>query len=441
MAIKGVFAALLVGAKAVFSFILSASARLAVSLVNPWTLLIAAITAAMALAERYYKQQQEAQNKRSKQLEDERQRIVGQSFRDAGQAVPADLSKSLDISKARAVSPSGGSVAKSQVDLAKEISEYKTALQTFRQRIEDAQVLLNRGTIDKKQFEDFAKRELANFKKSDPVTQQRNSLRDQLMTPLEVFERSVQKASKLFAGDPEMFQRARDAALETFKANDKATQVAKQLQTPFEQFKSSVSDARKLFAGDTKNLSRAIKAAKAVFDASNPVEQLRLSLRTPLEIFRDRMEEVRRIVAQSPIAQQEGLLKRATEQEIKRFNESDPDRVKAKGIRESLLSEGENIAKQLVEAFELVKKGLLNRDELKALKDNLLEGEIGERPDVEISRSLATTNAGVASRLSSFAPAFDKDQQLIEFEKKKEKLQGEIRDGINKLVRKREVLT
>lgn len=484
LALKAVFTGIAVAVKASMAVIATAivsttrlltgfAARFAIALVNPWTLLIVAITSAIGLAEKYYKGQQDFEKQRGKELEQDRQRIAAQSFRDAGQPVPADLSKTfadqvgvkefqgrgaldfwlsgfsgkgwnaefpVENPAQIAIDTMDGALSSANQELAEEIKSIRSSLEKFRERMEGAQELLKRGTIDQSQFERFAKQELDNFRSSDPVTQARESLREQLMTPIERFNEAIGKAEQLFANDPTMFARAREAAIEQFKANDVATQMAEQLQTPLERFNKAVAKAKEVFANSPEMLSRALKAAGEQLKAADPIEQLRDSLRTPIEIYRDGLNELKEIIAGAVPEVQADLFERGKKQLEDRLNQSDPDRQKAKSIQESLLNAGEQIAKKLGEAFDLVSKGLLTEAELEDFRKSLIAGELGERPKGPFSQSLQTTNANIASQLGSFGPTFDRDNQVIEFHKKEVKLQGEIKKGIDKLVKKKGVL-
>ena len=142
-------AAITTAVAGLFSFIVAGASRLAVALINPWSLLIIAIGAALKLAESYYKKQQEFEKSRGEKLENERQSIVGESFRAAGQAVPADLGKTLDIDKARVVGGKSEQLSQEQLDLSKEIIETKTAFEEFRMRMEVPTSFLSVGRSTK----------------------------------------------------------------------------------------------------------------------------------------------------------------------------------------------------------------------------------------------------------------------------------------------------
>jgi hypothetical protein len=425
---------------AMFRFVIAASLRMAVALVNPWTLLATAIVAAMKLVERYYRQQEEFEKKRAKNLEQERQRIVAESFRAAGQPVPDDLSNNRDYNKARVVGTKDTALSQFDSDLAKEIAGMRTALESFRERVAGAERLLSRGSINQEQFDKFAKQELESFRKSDPVTQARESLRESLLTPIEVFEKAVAEAKTLFSDEPAMFDRARQAAIEQFKANDKATQLAQQLRTPLEKFEAAAEEANRLFADSPENLKRALDDAAEQFRASDPAEQLKMQLRTPAEILRDRMIELGEILASAPAEMREQLATRGRQQAFDEFNRTDPDRRGAKEIRDSLKSDGVKIAEKIAKASELVSKGLLSQRELAKFRGNLIKEAVGDRPEVDLSRSVASTSATFASQVGAFGPAFNADQELVKFNEKQLEVQQEMNGHLAKMANRRRVL-
>lgn len=438
---KAVIATITASFAAMTRFMIAASLRLAIALVNPWTLLAAAVVAAMKLTERYYRKQEQMENKRAEQLERQRQRIVGESFRAAGQEVPSDLSKTLDISRARVVNTPNTGLSQEFSDLAKEIKEARTALESFKERMDGAKQLLDRGNISQAEFDRFAKQELDSFRRSDPVTQARESLRESLMTPIEVFQSAVDKADELFSKEPEMLKRAKEAAREQFRANDKATQVAEDLRTPLERFEDATAEANRLFADSPENLRRALDAAARQFKASDPAEQLRLQLRTPAEILRDRLNQLAEVIAGAPADLRAQLSARGKKEAFDEFNRSDPGRQAAKEIKESLKTDGQKIAEKVTEAAALVGKGLLSPRQFDEFRRVLIKDAVGDRPDVDLSESIASTSAAFASNVGAFAPTFDTDQELVKFNEKQLGVQQEMNAHLAKIANRRRVLT
>lgn len=436
-ALKGLMVGITAGAKFLFSFLTSMSARLAIFLVNPWTLLIVAITAAMKLAEKYYERQLAKEKKIGDELERRRQAIVGESFKAAGQPVPEDLSNNRDYNKAYVVQTPAEAAPELDLGLANEIRSMRTALQEYRDKIQSAKRLFEAGKITGAEFGKFAKRETEDFKKNNSTIQARESLRDQLMTPIEVFNKSITNASKLFAQEPAMFKRAREAAIEQFKANDAASRMAKQLRTPLEQYQDAIKEARELFKNDPENLRRALTAAADAFRASSPVEQLKDSLKTPADQFRDRMAEIAEIVQQAAPELRAGLMARAGAKARADFAAADPDQIAAKQIRDENKTDSEQFAEKLREAVELVNKGVLSRDELRTFQKNLVDGQLGERPDSERFKAMQTTSSMVASQIGSFAPTFDNDQRALEYQREQRDLQRITNQELAKLNKKR----
>lgn len=437
LGLKGLFAGIIVGAKALFGFVVGAATKLAAALLSPWVLLAAAIAGAIKLVEMYYRRQEQLEKNKGDELEARRQAIVAKSYRDAGQEVPADLGKTLDINKARVVPSQAAASPELDLELANEIRSMRTALQEYRDKIQNAQRLFDAGKITGAEFSRFAKAETDSFKRSDAVTQARESLREQLLTPIELFVKSVTSARELFANEPEMFKRAKEAAIAQFKANDAATQMAKQLRTPLEQYQAAIKEARDMFRNDPENLRRALSAAADAFRASSPVEQLKDSLRTPFEIFRDRMAEIREIVANAAPELRADLARRATAAARKEFEESDPDTRLAKEFRDGLKTPAQQTGEKFAEAMELAAKGLLTGGELGAIKRNLRKDFLGDQPDVELSKSIQTTSAQVAAQLGAFGPTFDADKESLEYQKKQVELTIEMRDQMKKFNKKR----
>ncbi|MFG0266299.1 MAG: hypothetical protein ACF8AM_14300, partial [Rhodopirellula sp. JB055] len=436
-ALKGLMAGIMTGAKFLFSFLTSMAARLAVVLVNPWTLLIVAITAAMKLAERYYQRQLEKEKKIGDELEKQRQAKMAEYYRSEGLPVPADLSNNKDFNKARVVPTPTAAAPELDLELANEIRSMQTALQEYRGRIQSAQRLLEAGKITRAEFGKFAKQETDEFRKNDPTNQARESLREQLMTPIEVFNKSVTDAARLFANEPAMFRRAKEAAIEQFKANNAAAQMAKQLRTPLERYQDAIKEARELFKNDPENLRRALAAAADAFRASSPVEQLKDSLKTPAEVFRDRMAEIAKIVQQAAPDLRDGLKARAVAKAREDFAASDPDTIAARQIRDENKTDNERFAEKLREAVELVNKGVLSREELTKYRKNLLDEQLGERPESERFKMLQTTSAMVASQIGAFAPTFDNDDRALEYQREQRDLLRVTNQELGKLNTKR----
>ena len=470
---------LIAGFKSAFSFITSgvgimvsmigtAGKAIGAALLNPWVALAAAIALATTAVLAYYKAQERKQKEQSKQLEQERQRVVAESFRDAGQAVPSDLSKVSGVgtsefrnvgffemisdlldgkgfvgqkavgatsSRVNRIDSSNGALSQFDRDLADEVEGIKSALEAYRERIEGAKRLLDRGTITRDQYAKFATKELANFKKNDPTTQARESLAKQLMTPMEIFRASVAKAQTLFANNPVMLQRAVAAAEAQFRANDKATQLAKQLETPLEQYKRATAEAHKVFADDPENLRRALASAADQFRAIDPVTQFAQQLQTPLEAFNARMAEISKTLGGSP-----ELLARARKQAVEQFNQDDPDRSAAKAILDSLKTGGETIAEKLAEAYDLVGKGLLDKSDVAALRTKLFERELGKRPEQQGSfvESQQVSSSAVAGRIGNFAPvASSAEQKNLEYQREQRDLIKETNGHLAKMSRNR----
>ena len=385
--------------------------------------------------------EQNREKKRGVLLERERMKIVGDSFRAAGET-NFDVSKKLDISKAFVVPdavPDAPDLSAYE-DLENEIKNIQSAFEKYRERIDGAKQLLDAGKISKEQFNKFSGKELANFKKNDPTIQARNSLRKELMTPMELFRESIQQAAKLFSNEPVMFERARAAAEAQFKANDKATQLARQLETPLESFNRATEEAHKVFANDPKNLQRALTVAADQFRAIDPVSQLRQSLLTPLEVYRTRMDEVSKVLAGVAPALRGELFQRAKKQATEQFNQNDPDRVAAKGIRESLKSEGQLIAEKISQASDLVKNGLLNKSELGELRKKLFDDALGKKPKQEsFAESLQVRSSALASQIGNFAPVLNSDdQKTLEYQKEQRDLQRETNEHLKKIAKRRD---
>lgn len=391
LAMKAVVATVVGGIGLITKAVTAAGALVMKSLVNPWTLLAAAIVAAAEAAKYYYKQQQDDEKRRGDQLEQERQRVVAQSFRDAGQPVPADLGKTLDVNNAFVVSndPKQGKLSNAQVDLAEEIRDMKTPIQAFRDRIRDAGALLERGTITQEQFNKFAKAEYEAFRKQDPATQQREALADQLKTPAEKLRESILEARRLFAEDTEMFSRAVRAAREQFEATDPAEQLKQQLMTPLEIFRQSVEEAKRLFADDPEFLRRAVAAAFDTFKASQPQPK------------------------------------------------DDPAVQAANRIKESLKTDAQKVAEQIGEAASLVGRGLTG-EQARTFAQRLRDDFLGDNPAVRQFRSLATRSAAVAANIGGFGPSFDNTaSEERAYRRKSLKLQEAVAKELKKIRRKK----
>ncbi|MCA9136288.1 MAG: hypothetical protein KDB00_06005 [Planctomycetales bacterium] len=440
--IKVVVAAIVSGIAIITRAVVAASVQLAGILVNPWIALLVVIAAAVKAVELYWKKKQQFEKDRGTKLEQERVRIVGKSFKDAGQAVPANLSKTIDFNNARVVNNDGdglGNLSNAQQELADEIEKLRSPLETFRERMKDANALLARGTIDQAQFDKFAKQEAERFKQNDPATRQRESLREQLQTPVEAFRKSIAEARQAFATEPAMFKRAVEAAREQFRASDRATQLAVQLQTPVESLRTAIAEAKRVFADSPKNLSRAIAAAQAQFRAADPLEQLKTALRTPAEIFRARIAELNELLAGVPEALRATLLARGKANALADFKRTDPAQRAAQAIRDSIRTDAADIAKRMREAWELVRRGIITRSDATAFGKKLLDDAIGKRPDVANFANLGTSSALVAANLGAFAPTFSDDKELIEWQRKQAKLQAEIRDELKRNAGRRTV--
>lgn len=385
VAMTAIVTTIVAGITLITKAVIAAGAVVMRSLVNPWTLLAAAIVAATEAAKAYYKNKQEQEKQRGEQLELERQRIVAQSFRDAGQAVPADLGKTFDPTNAKVVSndPASGALSNAARELAEDIRGMKTPIQAFRERIKMAGELLQRGTITQEQFKKFADAELQSFRAQDPATQSKLALTEQLKTPAEKLKQAIMEARRLFADDTAMFSRAVRAARDQFKATDPGEQLKQQLMTPLEIFQQSVANARQLFADDPEFLKRAIAAAFQTFQAS------------------------------------------------KEQTKDDPAVKAADQIKEAIKTDAQKIAGQMARAAALVQRGLLTADQAKAFGKKLAQDYLGDNPAVKELKQFATTSAAIAGNVGAFAPSFDNTaSEEKAYRKKALELQREIRDAL-----------
>lgn len=436
------FTAVVAGFRGMANLLVAGSAKLLTALTNPWVALAAAIAAATALAIAYYKNQERQEQNRAVGLERQRQEIVAKNLRDNGFAVPADLGATLDPNKARVVSrdPTTGQISKAEQELGKQITSYQTESEKFAETMRSARRLLERGVIDQGQFDDFRSRETQRFRDADPANQQRQSLIESLMTPAERLSSEIDKARELL-GDTVLFDRARQAAIEQFKANDAATQLAKQLRTPLEIFNDATAEARKTFADSPENLKRALDAAAEQFRLADPVTQLAQSLQTPVERFAGEMARLKEVVAQADPADRAELLRRGTAAAQDRLNSADPDRQRAEEFRDSLKTEGEKLAEQITAISDLFAKGLLTEGERDDAIYDARRNAIGDRPEARnLSESIQATNSRFASQIGAFAPTIETDKQMLEFEKRKAKINRDMLRTLKRIEEKEGVL-
>ncbi|MCA9139958.1 MAG: hypothetical protein KDB00_24465 [Planctomycetales bacterium] len=366
---------------------------------------IGIITTLTALAlkglEEYYKRAERLANKRGNQLEIERVKIVQQSFIDAGQKPPDDLFKTLDVNNARVVKdppPEIKALTDAQRELVDEIKAMQTPLETFRDRIAKASELLNRGEINKSQFDAFSRQEFDRYQRNDPVTQARNTLADQLRTPAEELRKSIVDSRRLFADDVEMMGKAIRAAFEQFNATDPARQLAQALMTPAERFRADVAKAQQLLAGNPELIRRAVAAAKERFDAAQPKEK------------------------------------------------DDPQKTAADQIRESLKSDVQKVVGEIRKALDLVDAGKLSPKDAKAyatkLRKDFLQESLDKINEGDKLRNLATQSAAVAANIGSFAPSFDNTaSEEKAYRKKAIDLQTEMRNELKLIREKNPVMT
>ena len=210
----------------------------------------------------------------------------------------------------------------------------------------------------------------------------------------------------------------------------------------------AVAEAKEVFANSPKNLKLALDAAAEQFRANDPVSQLKLELQTPIEIFTARMKEIANLFsdAEKPADEKEQqsrdeLIARAEKQARDQFEASDPDTKKVKEIDEEIKTDGQGVAEKLREAFALLTKGLIDRSKFGEFQKSLIDGELGEKPKpTKFSESIQSTNANIASQLGSFAPKVDVNKELLDYEKKKQKLFTEMRTYLKNLNDRRAVL-
>lgn len=443
--------------KSLLRVVASGITRLAALLLSPIALITAAVVGIPLLLAKFKadsdlrKGQQKAD-----ELEKKRQAIVGESFRAAGQEVPADLGKTLDINAASEVAKKKAAMRREAEAMDKqaraaeeasrgfklkaEIEAIQSSLERYRERIDLARELLAKGDITQEQFGKFEAKERQTMRDSNPFLQAQKALAKSLMTPGEILRKAISGAARLFKGSPEMFRRARESAIAQFKANDRATQLAIQLQTPLEQYQTAITEAKELFANSPKMLGRAMDAAADRFRASSPAEQLRLQVRTPAEELQDRLREINNALQDVSPELRDSVGNRARSQAIGDFRRNDPSIQAAMQIKDSLKSDGVQIAEKIANASELVSKGLLSKGELAKFRGNLIQNAVGDRPEVDLSRSVASTSSTFASQVGAFGPAFNADQELVKFNEKQVELQQEMTGHLAKLANRRRVL-
>ena len=360
VAFKAIVASVVAGIGLIAKAAVAAGATIAKALVNPWTLLIAAIVLATEAAKNYYVRQEEFEKRKGEGLERERQRIVAQSFIDAGQAVPSDLSKTFNPNSfvVNNDPATGGALSNANRDLADEILGLRSPVELFKERMQGAADLLKRGTISREQFDKFAKIETQSFRGADPATQERDSLIDQLKSPFQKFRESVMQAKKFFADQPELLKKAIDAARASFEASDPGEQLKAQLMTPAERFRVAIENARKLFADQPEIMRRAFAAASDEFKASQPKPQ------------------------------------------------DDPAVQAADRIKEAIKTDAQKVAEQIAEATSLVGAGKLDRQDGETFVNQLRKDFLGDNPGKPSYKQLATQSAAVAGNIGKFGPSF-----------------------------------
>ncbi|KLU02964.1 Tail protein [Rhodopirellula islandica] len=443
--------------KSLMGVMVSGITRLAALLLSPIALITAAVVGIPLLLAKFKADSdlRKGQDKADK-LERQRQEIVGESFRAAGQDVPSDLGKTLDIDAADAVAKKKAAMrrdaeafekqaraaeeASRGLKLKAEIEGIQSSLERYRERIDLARELLAKGDITQDQFGKFAAKETQAVRDSSPFVQAQKALAKSLMNPTELLQKALSDAARLFKGSPEMFRRARESAIAQFKANDRATQLAAQLQTPLEQYQAAIAEAKEVFANSPELLSRAMDAAADRFRASSPAEQLRMQIRSPAEQLQDRLSEINNVLQDIAPELRDSVGKRARSQAFSDFRRNDPDIQNATRIKDSLKTDGAQIAEKMLEASKLVSKGLLSKGELAKFRGNLIEEAVGDRPDIDLSRSVASTSASFASQIGAFGPAFNADQELVKFNEKQVELQQEMTGHLAKIANRRRVL-
>jgi len=392
---KALVGSILLGISLIAKSIVVLSRVLVTQLLNPWVAIAAAIMAAAEALKYYYRRQQDIEKVKGATLETRRRGLVEQSFRDAGQRVPADLRNRFEGFEDKSFRVVGGSsgpaaLSNAQQDLAIQIQKMRTPLEAFRERMADAATLLKRGTITQAEYNRFKMSEVKNLRASNQDIQARNTLKEQLQTPAEKLKKAVQSAARLFKGDAENYRRAVSAAVATFRATDRASQLAEDLKTPLERFRDAVAEARQLFAGDAKNFARAVAAAKTAFEASKP-------------------EDIGARVAE--------------------------------GIRDSLKSEAQKIAEKIGEAFSLFRSGKLTLSEAKdfaaKLREDFLAADLERIKSAPRFQGLATRSAAVASNIGKFAPTFDNmESEVRAYQKKQLELQAATKKELIKIRRR-----
>ncbi|WP_436716394.1 hypothetical protein U8335_02275 [Roseiconus lacunae] len=442
---KSLFSGLITGAKTAFNFVKnnlgtvlkvlrSVVTGIAKLLVTPIGLIGTLTGAALYGARKYFEFAEKRSAKLSKQLEQQRQAIVEQSFADAGQTPTGPL----DVANAAVAKQAP--LTEAQRSLIDEINGIQTALETYRQRMKSAADLLDRGDIDQGAFDRFAKQELDRFKQNSPDIQAREQLAKQLRTPIEVFRDSIREAKRLFADDSENFHRAAREAAATFRQNDPMTQartaIMEALKSPAQVRDEAIAKAQKLFANAPETLGKAIAAANDQYRATDPAQQIADALRSPAEIFRDTVSRYRELLGNHP-----ELLKKAIAEARKQFQQSSPEFQKVKRIQDALVSEGAKVAKQIVEATQLMNRGLLSRDQRDAFVAKLRGDFLGENPGRQFGQ-LATQSAAIAGNIGAFSPDVKSERQSREaYQKRQIELQQATVDELRKVRQRGGLLT
>lgn len=420
-------AAVKFGFKGLFSVVTGGAIRLLPLLVNPWVAATAAIGAAAYAAAKFF-------NIKPPQF------LVDfwNTVRGAGETA---VNFMLPKSKGDVEVPAGPKLpplTELDRELAKVIRLIRSPMETFRENVKRASNLLDRGEITRDEFGKFYGQEVENFRQATPEVQQREALREQVMTPLEVFGKAILDAKALVGTNGELFERARQAAVEQFKANDKATQWAMQLRTPLEMFEATVREAKDLFGEGTENFKRATAEAANQFKLSNPATQMMENLRTPIEVLREDLANISKVVAGAPLGQQDELRNRATKDARERFMNNDPQQQAAKGFREQFKSMGAKLAETITEISDLAKSGVLSGEEARRFAFQARNDAFGERPEAQsISESILSTNAAFASQFGAFAPTISDDRQNLEFDKKRNEILADMDSRLRKIAEKR----
>lgn len=384
--IGGIIKTVIASFKLLARIVMGSVGRLGAALTGPWAALAAVVAGVMKLAEGYYVWQQKLEGMKGKGLEQERRVALGRTYADMG-LTGQDVTKTFNPNGAR-VAPGAAAqglpaLTEAQRGLAEEINAIRSPLELFRENVQNAAELLKRGEISQGQFDAYKKQQFDQFRQSDPQTQARDSLIEQLKTPAEQLKQAIRQARMLFADDAKNFGRAVRAAVDQFKATDPAEQLKQQLMTPLEIFRQSVAQARQLFADSPEFLKRAMAAAAETYKAS----------------------------IQQP--------------------KDDPAVKAAERIKQALRSDAQKVADQIAQAAALVKRGLLSGDQAKQFGQKLIQDYMGENPAVKELKQFATTSAAIASNIGAFAPSFDNTaSEEKAYRKKALELQREIRDAL-----------